>query len=266
MYNNIGDSMQLLNLNVGVKLDNTEEVKDLLRKQNSDICVLQECMNGIEDSCFPMYQSKNDFIKLKQYPYSAFAPLYIADGIKKDGKMTRDFGGKAEKGSLLLSKHNIKDHANQFYYNEYRYECDETEFCQKDWCRSIQNAILDIDGNPLQIINVDGIWNEGKIGDDRTLEQSRFILSKVRTDIPCIVVGDFNLLPHTESIHLLNEQLRNLIEEYQIESTERLEEEGIGESICDYIFVNDKVRVNNLEIIMDQVSDHFPLLLDFDVV
>ncbi len=259
--------MKLLNLNIGIKLDNTESVKALLTERNSDICALQECMNDMTDSCFPMYQSKNDLTKLKAYPYHAFAPLYSAEGIVKDGKVTCDFGGKAEQGSLILSKHNIKDHANQFYYNEYRYEYDETEFSEKDWCRSIQNAILDIDGEPLQIINVHGICSQRQVGDERTLEQSRFILSKVRQDIPCIVVGDFDLLPDTESIQLLNQQLRNLMEEYHISSTRPSFSENLDaeSSVCDYIFVNDKVKVNNLEVIVNQVSDHFPLLLDFDM-
>ena len=136
--------MKLLNLNICIKLDNTKEVKDFLRSEKADIITLQEAMHGIEDTCFPMYQSENELVKLEEYPYTAFAPLFVAKGVMKNGKITRDFGGKAEQGTLLLSKYDIKEHSNDFYYREYKYEYDATNFRKEDWCRSIQNAIIKI--------------------------------------------------------------------------------------------------------------------------
>ena len=259
--------MKLLNLNICIKLDNIKEVKDFLSNDNADIVAIQEAMHGVEDSCFPMYCSENELIKLEKYPSHAFAPLFIASGVTKNGEMTRDCGGKAEQGTLLLSKYEIKEHTNEFYYNEYRYEYDATNFRKEDWCRSIQNAILKVNGKELQVINVHGIWNEGKVGDDRTISQSEFILSKIRKDIPSIVVGDFNLLPETESIHLLDRELTNLIKKYDIKSTRPHFDDGLdrGNLVCDYIFVNDLVKVNHLEVIESNVSDHLPILLDFEI-
>lgn len=259
--------MKLLNLNICIKLDNTKKVIEFLKKEDASIVTLQETMHGVDDSCFPMYCSQNELVKLKEYPNHAFAPLFIANSITKNGEITRDFGGKAEQGSLLLSKYEIKKHTNDFYYNEYRYEYDATNFRKEDWCRSIQNATIKIEGKELQIINVHGIWNEGKVGDERTIDQSKFILSKIRKDIPVIVVGDFNLLPETESIKLLNQELTNLINEYHIASTRPHFDDGLdnGNLVCDYIFVNDLVKVNNFKVIESNVSDHLPLLIDFEI-
>ncbi len=259
--------MRLLNLNICIKLDNTDEVITLLEKEDADICTLQEAMNGVDESCFEMYKSKNKLIKIKRYPFNKFAPLFIAKGVSKNGIITRDFGGNAEQGSLILSKYEIKHHDNQFYYNEYRYEYDATEFREKDWCRSIQNAILDIKGKQLQIINVHGIWNKDKVGDERTIAQSKFILSKIRYDIPCIVLGDFNLLPNTKSIKLIDEKMNNLINKCNIISTRPTFNDGLdkGNLVCDYIFVNDKVKVNNFKVLDNNSSDHLPLFLDFEI-
>lgn len=259
--------MKLLDLNIGIKLDNNKEVLAFIKSEDADICTFQEAMNGTQDSCFDMFTSANKIIDIKNYPYNAFAPLFIAKGITKDGNMVRVFGGKAEQGCLLVSKYNIKDHKNQFYYNEYRYEYDATHFREEDWCRSIQNAIIDIDGKELQIINVHGIWNKDKVGDDRTIEQSRFILNNIREDIPVIVVGDFNLLPDTESIKILNDKLINLIEEYNIKSTRPTFNDGldVGNLVCDYVFVNDKVKVNDFKVINSNISDHLPIIMDFDI-
>lgn len=259
--------MKLLNLNIGIKLSNNRKVVDFVGMEKVDICTFQEVMNAIDDSCFEMYKSKNRLIEIDDYIFNAFAPLYVAKGITKSGITVRNFGGKTEQGSLILSKYKIKEHYNQFYYNEYRYEYDATFFREKDWCRSIQNTILDINGKELQIINVHGIWNKDKKGDERTVKQSEFILSKVRDDIPVIVVGDFNLLPNTKSIGLLNSKLINLIDVYNIKSTRPKFDDGLdtGDMVCDYVFVNDKVKVVDFKVINSLVSDHLPLILEFNI-
>lgn len=259
--------MKLLNLNICIKLDNNNKIIDFVKEQNADICAFQEAMNDIDDDCFEMYKSKNRLTEIENYPFNDFAPLFIAKGVTKNGKITRDFGGNAEQGSLILSKYKIKEHYNQFYYNEYKYEYDATEFREKDWCRSIQNVILNINEKELQIINVHGIWNKDKIGDERTINQSQFILKSIRYDIPSIVLGDFNLLPNTESIKMINEKMNNLIDKYNIETTRPTFDDGLdkGNIVCDYIFVNDKVKVNDFKIINCNISDHLPLILDFDI-
>lgn len=260
--------MRLLNWNICIKLDNTSEVINFVEEQNVDICTFQEAMNGIEEKVFYMYKSKNELIKLKEYPFNEFAPLFIADGITKHGIKTRDFGGKAEQGALLLSKYEIKEHYNQFYYNNYMKCFDATYFKEKEWCRSIQNAVVNINRKSIQIINVHALWNKDKIGDDRTIMQSNFILSKIRTDIPCIVVGDFNLLPNSQSIEMIDEKMINLIKEYNIKSTRPTFDDGLdkGDHVCDYIFVNDKIKVNDFKVINNNISDHLPLILDFDII
>lgn len=259
--------MKLLDLNIGIKLDNNNEVLELVKLEDADICTFQEAMNAVDDSCFEMFESANQLINLSNYKYNAFAPLFISRGVEKNGVLVRDFGGKAEQGSLLISKFKIEKHYNQFYYNEYKYNYDATEFREKDWCRSIQNTILDVHGKELQIINVHGIWTKDKIGDERTIKQSKFILSKIRKDIPVIVVGDFNLLPDNESIKILNNELINLIDNYNIKSTRPNFDDGLdkGNLVCDYIFVNDKVKVNDFKVIDCNISDHLPLLLDFNI-
>lgn len=259
--------MKLISLNICIKIDNTDKVKELIKIENPDICTFQEAMNGTEETCFEMYKSKNKLVEIKNYPYNDFAPLFIGKGISENGIITRDFGGSAEQGSLILSKYQIKEHYNEFYYNEYRHEYDATEFREKDWCRSIQNAILNINGKELQIINVHGIWNKEKSGDERTIAQSEFILSKIRNDIPCIIVGDFNLLPNTESIKIINNKMNNLIDKYNIKSTRPTFDDGLNKEnlVCDYIFVNDKVKVLDFKVLNSNASDHLPLVLDFEI-
>ncbi len=95
--------MKLLNLNICMSLDNTDEVTKLVEKENADICTFQEAMNAIDSCCFEMYQSKNRLTDISNYPFCRFAPLFIARGVSKNGKIVRDFGGRAEQGLLILS-------------------------------------------------------------------------------------------------------------------------------------------------------------------
>lgn len=61
--------------------------------------------------------------------------------------------------------------------------------------------------------------------------------------------------------------MNNLIDKYNIKSTRPPFDDGldIGDSVCDYIFVNDKVKVNEFKVLNSNSSDHFPLLLDFEI-
>lgn len=85
--------------------------------------------------------------------------------------------------------------------------------------------------------------------------------------IPCIVLGDFNLLLNTKGIQLISDKMNDLIDKYSIKTTrpifdDRLDKENL---VCDYIFVNNKVKVNDFKVLNNNSSDHLPLLLDFEI-
>lgn len=259
--------MKLLNVNVCIKLDNVNKIIDFISSGEYDIVTLQEVMRKIDDTVFDKYNSSNIIKANTNYNYNFFGPLWIANHHEKNKVISKDFGGFAEQGNEILSKYPIVKCENVFYYKNYSDFTDTTNFRQEDHSRAFENIVLNINGKQLQIINVHGIWNKDKIGDERTVKQSEVILSYVRNDIPCIVTGDFNLLPDTDSIKILNKKMTNLIEKYNIQSTRPTFDDGLdkGDLVCDYIFVNDKVKINNFKVLDSDVSDHLPLVLDFDI-
>ena len=259
--------MKLLNINISIKLDNTNNVIDLISNSGCEIVTLQEVMRKIDDNVFDKYKKSNIIKSNTNYNYSFFGPLWIADHHEKNKVITKDFGGLAEQGNEILSKYPIIKSENIFYYKNYSNFTDTTDFRKEDHSRAFQNVILEINGKQLQLINVHGIWTKDKLGDDRTIKQSEVILSYVRNDIPCIITGDFNLLPNTESINKINEKMINLIEKYNIQATRPSFDDGLdkGDLVCDYIFVNDKVKVNDFKVLDNRFSDHLPLILDFEI-
>ena len=259
--------MKLFNLNIGIKIDNNSGVIDLINNDKYDIVTLQESMRKIDDCVKLKYDSCNEIKKQTNYKNDFYGALWFAKQHIKNGNVEKDFGGLVEQGNQLLTNFLIVKSRNVFYYLKYSKFEDVTNFRKDDHPRAFVDVILKIKDKQLQIINIHGCWNKDKTGNERTLMQTQAILDNVRFDIPSIVVGDFNLLPDTKEIKLLSEKMDNLIEKFNIKSTRPDFDDGLdkGNMVCDYIFINDKVKVNDFKVLNSDVSDHMPLVLDFDI-
>ena len=263
--------MKLISLNIGIKIDNSKEIGKFIKSQDPDIVAFQEIIRHFDESVFDMYKSKKHIEDIigKKLPYSFFGPQWIADAMRKNGQMHRDFNGFVEQGNEIISKFPILNATNEFYHKHYSLELEWANFHTEDHSRCVQVAKLDVQGKHLQILNLHGLYSRDKKDSERTLHQCKYVLEAAkRRSIPTIIAGDFNLLPNTKSIGLLNKKFKNLINEYKIKSTRPDFEDELekGSNIVDYIFVNNKIKVNNFEVINTNISDHLPLVLDFDVL
>lgn len=133
--------------------------------------------------------------------------------------------------------------------------------------RNIQYTTLDNNGKPFTIINFHGLWNGmGKTDTVDRIEQSKNILDftqGLKGDF--ILCGDFNLLPDTESIRMLEQSgLRNLIKEYGVTST-RTSFYTKPEKFADYVFVTPSVKVADFAVLPEEVSDHAALMVEANV-
>lgn len=263
--------MRLVDLNVAIKMDNNDKVIEFLEENEGDIITLQESMRAIDDTVHEKYNNSTIIKrKLKEdYKYSFFGALWVAKCHIDNGVVNKDFGGLTEQGNEVISKFPIIEAKNIFYHKNYSDFTDITDFRKTDHGRALEQVIIQVESKRLQIINLHGIWNKDKSGDERTLNQCRKILEiSQEQDLPTIIVGDFNLHPETESINLINEKFINLINEYDIKTTRPTIRKGVytGDSVDDYIFVNNKIRVNDFKVVGNDVSDHYPLILDFEIL
>lgn len=90
-----------------------------------------------------------------------------------------------------------------------------------------------------------------------------------------IIGGDFNLLPETKSVKMFEDNgYRNLIKDFEIEKTRNeitWEFHGNGKSdfikqyYADYVFTSPEVKVNSFEVPDIEISDHLPMILDFEI-
>jgi hypothetical protein len=92
---------------------------------------------------------------------------------------------------------------------------------------------------------------------------------------PKIIGGDFNLSPNTKSIKLFeNVGYRNLIKEFNIKATRNKlswrihskdNEHFVKQYYADYVFTSPEVKVYGFEVPGVEISDHLPLILNFDI-
>lgn len=262
--------MKLLNINVGIKIDNTQKIAEFIKKENPDVVALQEVVRHLEDSVFTEFRSKSGIEKVVgvYYPNRFFGPLWITDAFRKEGKIHTDFGGLIEQGNEILSKFPMTEAVNEHFYKSYAYTIDWTNWKKEDHGRALETVELNVDGKQLQILNLHGIWTEDKKGDSRTIQECEFVVKKAKQkNIPTIITGDFNLLPETESIQLLNKEYVNLIDKFGIKSTRPDFNDGLetGKNVVDYVFVSEDIKVNTFKVVNTDITDHLPLLLEFEL-
>jgi len=265
--------MKLVSLNVAFFERNNAKLVDFLKTQNADILCLQEVIKKIDDNVDLDFISKDTIdessLALKQ---SFFAPIWVLSKFEKDNfhgkeRFIFDLGGKVEFGNYIKSKDEILKGQNIFVQNHFTYVTDWSKWPEEDY-RAVQVVDLDINGKKLRLLNYHGIWSKDKMGTDKTKRACEVIKSlALEVDYPSIITGDFNLFPNTESISLFNPELTSLIDQYNINTTrpETNELSDKQRNVVDYIFVSRGVKVNNFEVVQSDVSDHLPLVLDFEI-
>ena len=131
--------------------------------------------------------------------------------------------------------------------------------------RNLQWLECHINKKTYSIFNVHGLWNGmGKTDSPERIAQSKRIkefMDSINT--PKILCGDFNLRPDTKSLQIIEHGMHNLIKLHNINST-RTNWYPKEEKFADYIFTSPEVKVHSFKVMPDEVSDHAPLLLEFE--
>jgi exonuclease III len=116
------------------------------------------------------------------------------------------------------------------------------------------------------VCNLHGLWEPDtkKADIPERIEQSERVKAFLeKVDGAKIICGDFNLAPDTKSLKILEKDMRNLIKEFDITST-RSHFYTKEVKFADYALVSPEVKVLEFKVLQDAVSDHLPLLLEFE--
>lgn len=135
---------------------------------------------------------------------------------------------------------------------------------------SFQYVRIKMDGKNFTICNLHGVFHPGhKLDTPERIAQSKKIIEFLKNEnCAKILCGDFNLMPETESLKMIErENMINLIKTYNISQTRSSLSPFFGQSgfqkFADYVLVSPDVNVINFSVPDVAVSDHLPLVLEF---
>ncbi len=232
------------------------------RNQDVDIFCLQEVFNGSEAGFFREDRRINGFTEISKrlaHHQGFFANTEELDDTPPSG-MAIPYGVAifAKKDIEVLSYH------QDFVFGTDNFASEDA----KTHKRAIQTINILHNNKKLAISNVHGLWNgQGKTDTPDRISQSNKIKVHITSfNSPVVLAGDFNLLPNTESLSIISNGMRDLVEEYDISSTRSslYTKHTNPVLFADYIFTSPEIKINNFEVMADVVSDHLPLAIDFE--
>lgn len=255
--------MKLISLNVqcGKEL---ESLKRYLAKEieNTDIFCFQE----VFDTSSSKKALKDGYHANVYHELQEALPGYV--GYFAPAQEGFDFFGPANfpisEGLAIFIKKSIKvdKTGNIFIFKSYnsRSPDDDNSFMP----RNLQYACFKKGNSSYVIANIHGLWNgKGKTDSPERIKQSEIIkefLNKIEGKK--ILCGDFNLLPGTQSLDILEEGMINLIKSYKIKTT-RSSLYNKPNKFADYTLVSPEVNVKSFSVPQIEVSDHLPMELEF---
>jgi endonuclease/exonuclease/phosphatase family metal-dependent hydrolase len=267
--------MRLISLNVAIFEDNNKLVERFLVEQNADILCLQEVTRAIDGSANPEYISKNpiDFAT-KNLKYEFYNPITIlkdfqVNNFHKKESFSFDFGGFIEMGNYMRTRFEIIKKEHLYVKNAGNIKITDWKNWPKCFSTGVQVADLKLhQSKMLRVINYHGIWTKEKVGNPETLKACKKILSLAkRVNYPTIVAGDFNLFPNTPSMQVFYKDFISLVDKYGVITTRPQDNElsDLKRNVVDYILVSKDIAVKSFKIPDSNISDHLPLILDFDL-
>lgn len=133
---------------------------------------------------------------------------------------------------------------------------------------ALQYAVVKTPAGSCTVAHLKGLWYPGTKHDtpQRIAQSKKIIATLARFPGRKVLCGDFNLLPTTKSIRMIERvPLRNLITEYHIRDTRGPISHALHpddpQFFADYAFVSPDVRVRSFRVPKVAVSDHLPLIV-----
>lgn len=264
--------MKLVSLNIALFENNNKEVIGFLEKENADFICLQEVTRRIDESVKENYISYNEINKISGYSASFFGPNSVLKRFELadfHGKkpFIFDFGGCLEFGNFTKSKLEIVKGQCMFVENCFTYFMDCANWPDEDY-RSILITDHIVNNKKLRLINYHGIWTRDKQGNDKTMNANKIIRDIAhRSEGEVIICGDFNLFPDTESMKIFRDKFRSLVDIYDIRTTRPSANElnTAQRNVVDYVWISEGIIVTDFSVPKVKISDHLPLILNFNL-
>lgn len=268
------ENITILNWNVCIKIKNTPALNDIfarLKASNKlvDVFAGQEIGKsldtGVDDELDTFFMFR------KYYKTNIFDGAFYTGRLDVGSGEVVSLGGYLAQGQMISTNLNVLENDRRFFTGEYTLIEDFSMEGVNKQPRLYQRVLLEKGGKQFQIVNLHGCWNASKMGGEYSTNMvNKLINDFAKSELPTIILGDFNLLPTTKEIEEMNKHFINLNNVFKVNATrpifnDGLDEVVVGKQVVDYIFVNDKFDLENTCLFTDEnnlISDHYPMLLD----
>ena len=235
-------------------------------REDTDVFCFQEILFGTMASQTPVHKARtNLFSELEQRLTDFEALVYKAPD---DARwfQSESLPEGVESGLVIFARKSIRivDSGGFRCYRDKLFREGSrggkiTGSCQ--WVK-----IEDSAGINTTILNLHGLWQRDT---EKSDTPERIIQSEILRDFirqqegKVILCGDFNLVPDGESIKILEDGMTNLVKKFNVTSV-RSDFYTKPGKFASYILISPNIQVARFEVLQNQVSDHLPLLLDFN--
>lgn len=227
-----------------------------LNDEQPDIVCLQEA-SQIQGPTYGMVVSLDIIQRQADLAYAVFAPTFSHQLM----------GQKCTFGNAILSKFPLDRQETVFTSEAYRDEFDASQNDHNIRNLQIVNARLP-NGKQLTIANHHGYNTQDPSGNEQTLEATKKLAVHLAAypKLPLILCADLNISPDSPAMQPLNNlALTNLTVKHGIKKTLSSVHKLDLNIACDYIFVSPDIKVRRFSTSDAIVSDHKPLILEFDI-
>lgn len=212
-------------------------------RENFDVFCFQEVPNNAKNTlCFEEWYDPHFYAKLVEIlkDFTPYYTEYVLDSF----------------GIVTFVRSNLKQ---KYKGEKYLFWFRKSPFLDKErWNNSTKLLSVKVEG--VHIINLHGAWQPKSKKEDtpERINQSRILRNFTKwRESKTVLIGDFNLNPHTKSVKMLEKKYKNLIREYNIVSTRTAAYDDITLPFADYAFVGDACQVNDFQVLLNPIfSDH----------
>jgi hypothetical protein len=243
--------MQLISLNTwGGRVPGIDSFLEAKKKDTTIFCFQEVYNNAPLTEMETEAERPNFFDEVKTILsdfHGYFAPQI--EGIGLASFVHKDISVENVSSTTILSAEDLHD----------------SKFLSGDnqWPRVLQSIFLK--EHNLTIYNFHGFWSAGKQDSSKSdLQTSRLLDILNKDQNRKILTGDFNLNPDTEAISSLEKILQNPLKDSGFTST-RSSLYGRRDAMpfADYTFVSSAIKIQDFQVLPDEVSDHLALQLKF---
>ena len=125
------------------------------------------------------------------------------------------------------------------------------------------DVTLSIDSKEVHAMSVHGPWTAPPTDTDETLRQAEIIAKHIKglDDQPFILAGDFNMPPGSKVIETISSVCKNLTEGIGGQTLNlNIHKFGRDGFFVDHIFASYYFKLNSVEVLNEDVSDHLPVV------